>query len=681
MYDYIIFDTETTGLNIRTDRPFLLPYMLVKKNFEHTEVITLDVTDVASIRTFLDVLKDIPTVVGHNIKFDVHMLLNIGVDPSYFEDKNYIDTGVLARLVISHDEQRDNTFSTALKKLAQRYLNVNAALEEQRLKQQLSTLTAAHKEKLFQYLSTQNVWKKEWTGGKKTKVLNEIYNNWFKYFHKYPQITPYRKKFFDQVPAPTYKDVSNVRTYAATDVLLTYRLFRMWYPMIPQKKQVPTLKRISKVTWPLVLMERRGIPLNVHHILEDRKRLLEQLDQIHIIDPRTGDEYSVGQHEKLRELYEYETGLKLSNADKNTRKQIESKSPSARKANLLAQMTKYLNSYMTRLLKNVVYVDGQYKIFTQYNLAGTVTGRLSSDVQQFPKEPLELPDDTVVNIRSWFIVPNDAEYLFYFDYSQMELRLQCEWTGVVNGQPDLNMIRAFKPYQCHRHKNGGDIIYYDGEPEEIYSQYEWYLDEDVYAKWEPTDLHGLTTKNAFPKVDETHADWTHFRQLGKRTNFAVNYGAAAPKIAEALDVDLSTAKALVNGYQQAFKGIVDFNEWLRKRSYVTASTPNLLARYYYSRNKHLLQNWLVQGSGADILLEAITAVYQYIKDKPWWQFYITVHDEIGYTCTALPSKQLQEEVQKIKEIMTYHMTHVSATVDVEYTKTTWAEKEEYHYDN
>ncbi len=236
------------------------------------------------------------------------------------------------------------------------------------------------------------------------------------------------------------------------------------------------------------------------------------------------------------------------------------------------------------------------------------------------------------------------------------------------------MARAFYPYHCYR-MDKGQLIPYKGGVK--WEQYTWYLNECVNTLWKPVDLHALTTKNAFPGIDETHPDWKHYRGLGKRTNFAVNYGASAPRIAQALHVDLPTARALVKGYRDAFQGVVKFGKWLQNRCYVTTSIPNLLFRRYYSRNKHLMQNWLVQGSGADILLEKIKEVWDYIQDKPHWKLFLSVHDELGLYCKDIPQAQLKKEVEELKQVMMYRLSAVDITVDVEYTTTKWSEKKEW----
>lgn len=657
MIKYLIYDTETTGINIRTDKPFLFQYGLVDEHLNLIDVQIFDATDTAAKQKFIQHLINTPTLVGHNIKFDIHMAINDGIDINIFENKNYIDTACLARLVIDHDTQTDPTFSTALKKLAMRYLGIDAANEERILKLELSRLVSEHKAKMRQYFIDQGVWDTTLSKTQDTKTINAIYNNWNKVYHLHKNLIKSRKTFLSMYPPPTYADCKNVKTYGKTDIILTHGLFKLWYPQVITKQQTPTLIRLSEATFPLMLKERKGLSVDLKQLLKDRNVLLKEYSKTKLIDPRDGKEITIGQHAKLKEIYEYESGQNLTSADKNVRAEIEDVSPTAKTASYLAKMDKYLNTYITGILNKLVSVDGEYKIFTQYNMAGTVTGRLSSDFQQFPKEPLELNDGSVINIRSWFIVPKGDKYMFYFDYSQMELRLQCEWTNIILGEPDLNMARAFTPYKCIKQ---GD---------------KYYLEEDPTKEWEPTDLHSLTAKHAFPDVDESDPEWeNHYRKLGKRCNFACNYGAAAPKIQQTLKVDFATAKALVDGYKKTFAGVVAFGKWISNRVYTTDNIPNLLLRRYYSRNKHQLQNWLVQGSGADILLEKLREIYEYIKDKPHWNFMISVHDEIGLTCKDIPKDQLKKEVKDIQNIMCYKLSAVDIISDVEYTETKWSDK-------
>jgi DNA polymerase I-like protein with 3'-5' exonuclease and polymerase domains len=660
---YIIFDTETNsntveGINIITDKPFLYQYAVVDDKLNMGPITVFSANDTRERLKFIELLKKIPTFVGHNIKFDVHMALNDDIPQDIFVNKNYIDTQVLARLVIPADTQTEPSFSTALKQLSVRYLGIHSANEERVLKSELSLITSKHKQEMKEYFIKENVWT-QYKPVIETKILNDIYHNWNKIYHLYDHLKQERIQFLKQNPMPTYEKLTNVRVYAETDIKLTYGLFKLWYPKIPVLKQTETLKRLSNATYPLVVMERTGLSVDIKRIANDRNAILRELKRVQIIDQRDNTVVNIGQHAKLKALYEFEANRSLKGADKNVREEILEVSPAARAADYIAKLDKYLKTYISGILKNVQEVNGDFKVYTQYNMAGTVTGRLSSNFQQFPAKALELQDGTIINIRDWFVVPKDYKYIFYFDYAQMELRLQCEWTNIITGTPDLNLARAFSPYMC---------IEKDGQH---------YLEENPTQVWVPSDLHAITAMHAFPHITPNDPDFKHYRSLGKRANFACNYGAAPAKIAESLKVPFSTAEALHNGYKKTFPGVIAFTKWLRNYSRLNTYTPNLLLRNYYSRNAHQLQNWLVQGSGADILLLKTKQIYDYIKDKPHWQLLISVHDETGLVCKDIPLNQLEKEVKEMKQIMTHHLEAVDIISDVEYTTTTWANKKDW----
>lgn len=421
MVKYIIYDTETVSDNLDTDdinihdhKPFMVSYIVADEKFNIVHQDYFDIGDTKE-SIFKQYLIQAPTIIGANIKYDIHMLLNIGYDQDIFSNKNYIDIQVLARLVINHDLQTDNSFRTALKQLAVKYLGVDSNAEEKALKNELTLLTTRHKQKMKQYFIEQGIWFTDLKSTAETIHINNIYNNWFKCYQSYPQFKQARRQFFKLYPRPSYKDCTNVKTYAMTDAILTYKLWKLWYPQVIRLKQTPALIRTSEATFPLVLMERKGLTVDVPKVIHDRSLLLKEMNKIKIISPIDGTEVSADQNAKLKEIYEYESGMKLQNADEKTRKMIADKSPTARIVSYKKKLGKYLNTYVTRILQKLTVDGNDYKIYTQYKLAGTITGRLSSDFQQFPKEPLTLETGDVISIRSWFKVPSDDKYMFFFD--------------------------------------------------------------------------------------------------------------------------------------------------------------------------------------------------------------------------------------------------------------------------
>ena len=112
---YIGFDTETTGLNIITDKPFLLSYGW--ENNGEKYVYTVDYTkDVGKV--FVDfVTKYYIPLFAHNAKHDYHMFQN-GGSPIY-DNTTIYDSITVARLT----ENADERISMSLESLGTRYVD------------------------------------------------------------------------------------------------------------------------------------------------------------------------------------------------------------------------------------------------------------------------------------------------------------------------------------------------------------------------------------------------------------------------------------------------------------------------------------------------------------------------------------------------------------------------------
>jgi DNA polymerase-1 len=228
------------------------------------------------------------------------------------------------------------------------------------------------------------------------------------------------------------------------------------------------------------------------------------------------------------------------------------------------------------------------------------------------------------------------------------------------------------PDECHR-KDGTQFDYKINEHIKAAYDGTWHYNESD-EPWTPTDVHGATTKAAFG-IDETHPDFHDLRYVGKRVNFAKNYGAQFGRIKVMFpDYDDETIHRIDDAYYKAFPGVKKYHDYCYKIVQLQAYTPNLFGVKYYGLSGHKLINCLVQGSGAYLLKERIKAVDDYIqRHKLKSRMQMQIHDEISYEIYP-GEEQHVKEFQKIMQEFSDGIVPIVA--DLEFTTTSWADKYE-----
>lgn len=327
-----------------------------------------------------------------------------------------------------------------------------------------------------------------------------------------------------------------------------------------------------------------------------------------------------------------------------------------------------------RFIKDLQNSD---RLYTTINQVGTVSGRVTSDFQQFPKDAIKTIDGRELFAPRKMIHATGGQYdsIIYLDYSQIELRFQALYTILV-GHPDMNLCRAYMPYQCHIVCGKEKIPFNFNEPNCIKHAYDkdWYLDEAPEIKWKATDVHGATTKAAFD-IDESDPEYKHLRYVGKRVNFAKNYGAQYKKICSMFpERTAEECKRINDAYYIAFPGVKKYHDYCYNRARY-AYTTNLFGVKYYNVSGHKLINILVQGSAAYYLKLKIIELYEYSKAhnlKTKWQ--MQIHDELSWEHHTDDSPEIFFEFKRIMENWPDGM--VPLVADMEITKGTWADKVE-----
>ena len=137
-------DTETTGLHILSDVPFVVQFgfLDIPRGRGFTFAVDLEHTSFAKeVLTYWDkVAHSLKLYMGHNIKFDLHMLENIGFK---YEDTNLTDTQFYIRY--GHDALHTSEGGPplGLKEYATRYIDKDAKLHETKLKRERSGIAKA----------------------------------------------------------------------------------------------------------------------------------------------------------------------------------------------------------------------------------------------------------------------------------------------------------------------------------------------------------------------------------------------------------------------------------------------------------------------------------------------------------------------------------------------------------
>lgn len=693
--DYLYYDTETDGLHIKTSLPFLVSFGFKKD--EHKYVITMDYNDEVMSSFWYVIsnskLKDNINYIGvgaHNAKYDYHMMEN-GGSPIY-KDIDLFDSITVARLT----EYVDEHASMSLETLGGKYVSDDAKFAGKVIKDIVKKINAERRKKLREDIidafpddgfATITKSGKRRATGKLSKLIEEYDKTRTQFLN---DDNPYFKFIDGHYKPANYKDVYEIepelmRSYAADDIVIGLEYLEKAMPTLKKvDKDLTVTKREGKLIRAVAWMEDTGLKVDVDYVLNCRKNMITYRDLLYFeLQMYTGMEFTVGQHETIKKLLLVKYGIKTDKADEKALKYIREHSDNEEVKDIctnimeLRTLDKWISTYVDGKLNAVV--NG--RIYTDINNNGAVSGRVSCDMQQQPKEALFDRDGNELFHPRRMFVCDDGFCLAFCDESQMELRVQAYYTIIHASEPDLLMCRAYMPYNCYN-ENSTKFDYKNPEHIKNYSKHQWY--ECMTGKeWIPTDLHSATTKNAFPELEEGTPEFKHHRKLGKRANFLKVYQGGVDALMNALDVTRDVAEKLDKAFYKSFPRIREYQEWVTEHLSQYGYVENLYGRRYYmddSRFYYRACNYLIQGTCADMVKTFEIKVYEYLtKNKLKSRLVLPIHDEL-MVAVANDEMFVIEEVKRIMEDVTDVIKSIPMISEPEMSTTNWAEKKEYIID-
>ena len=682
-------DTETTGLHIIHDKPFLFQFGWIGEAAIRTYVVDIERQPMLAhqvIKAWRELSKQLLRLVGHNIKFDMHMLTNIG-EPFLYE--NLSDTMFLIRLAHPAVTVDKGGPPLGLKDYATRFIYRGAADHERRLMEERTAIAKSLNKKLVDRLG------RPWTAGKLDDFFSDKLNTWEDLSTRDREI--YNQWLNEDVPEQIRCNIlgrvdsddipynllnrEDVITYGHVDIYLTLLTFLQTSPVVEAHGNQTALEMEEKILLPLYEMERTGFDINAAYLEDSRVRMKEYIRQCRaVFATMAGCPVKVGQHALIKQLALDVFGVTLTSTRDSDLEQFLNETPEdhpivpwLRLLQELRTLEKWYSVYIIRFQKSL---DEENKLYTTINQVGTVTGRVTSDFQQFPKKGIVTRTGEVLfTPREMVRVPEDPDYdgIVYLDYSQIELRLQAMYTLLI-GHPEPNLYQAYGPLFCY-HKERGFFDPTNIEHIEAWEE-DWYLDPEYTKKWTPQDVHAATTCHAF-NVTPDDPKFKELRSIGKTINFAKNYGAQRKRIRQMFpNATEAEVDRINNAYYLAFPGVKMYHDYCYNLANFQAYATNLFGVRYYNVSGHNLINMLIQGSGAYLLKWKIRQVYDYAKATGMKsKLQMNIHDELSW----IKHKDEFQVFFDMKRIMeTWDATQVPIVAEMEATATSWSAKKGIH---
>ena len=433
-----------------------------------------------------------------------------------------------------------------------------------------------------------------------------------------------KEKFKDVIKNESkrnYNDFSEVpleaaTNYAAHDAYATFQLYLQLKKQIAEASENWIYYDIDKkLSLVLQTVESHGCKIDLKFLSELEKDLNKEIQVIEQkIFKIAGEEFNIGSPKQLTEVFK-KLDLKVTKKTKagdfqtNVKVLEQLEEEGVEIASHILQWRQYSKLVSTYTSSLAEHADARDRVHSTFNIAATITGRLSSSEPNLQNIPIRT--EIGKKIRKAFIAEKDYE-LYSFDYSQIELRVLCEACA------DPNLLKAFQ---------------------------------------EDQDIHQSTGQLVFNKKEINAND----RRMAKIINFGIIYGISQYGLAKQLGVSNAEAKLFIDNYFQKFPNINDFMKTTVEKAKKLGYVENLFGRKSHIKDinakNFMLRSFAerqainapIQGTASELIKIAMLDIQTYLeanncKSKMTSQ----VHDELLFEIHK-NEKELISHIAKLME--------------------------------
>ncbi len=423
---------------------------------------------------------------------------------------------------------------------------------------------------------------------------------------------------FSRVPVEKAKD------YSCEDADITLRLMRVLERRLKEEGNEALFYELEMPLLPVLMdMELTGIKVDIPFFKEMSKQFGQRLKELEReIFQEAGVEFNINSpqqlgwvlFEKLQLPVQKKTlKTKRYSTDLKTLKKLaacESKVPEL--VLKYRSLAKLKSTYLDALIKLVNPDTG--RLHTSFNQTVTATGRLSSSNPNLQNIPIRTQEGR--EIRKGFVA-EEGHVFVSADYSQIELRVFAHYSG------DKSLVEAFLK------------------------------GEDIHTRT-AAEIMGVEPEAVTPEM----------RRVAKAINFGIIYGMGPQKLAEELEIDLSTAKAYITKYFERYQGVKEYREKMiqmaREKGFVTTLFNRKRHLPEINHSKHVIRaeaermaiNSPIQGTAADLIKKAMINIHQRLEREGLRsKMLLQVHDELLF-------ESPQDEVERLVPLVKAEMEGV-----------------------